>query len=127
MSREVSGLDLIEDGGDFRLSVTDETGNTTSVRLTPHQVLTLAQSAPSFRERILAPHNPSGGAVQAVVATPVVQIGLNQDSLGEEILLTLIAPNGARATYAIPLHIAEHLVERLPVRVAELKKSRTRQ
>ena len=122
MKRGKSGLDLKEDGDDFLLCVTDLAGTTTETKLTADQVPILSQSAPVFRERILARYKPSAGGTDVVLATPVVQIGLNEDSLGEEILLTLVAPNSARLTYALPMHIAEHLAERLPIRVADLRK-----
>jgi hypothetical protein len=123
-----AGLDLTEDGDGFILTVVDATGAATKTKLTAEQLLILSQSAPAFRERILSKHKLSVPGMDVVLATPVVQIGLNEDSLGQDILLTLIAPTGGRLTYALPVHIAEHLAERLPVRVADLKnKNQTKQ
>ena len=122
MNRGKLGLDLKEDGNNFILSVTDVAGTKTEIKLTPEQVLTLSQSAPVFRERILSRYKPSVAGTDVVLATAVAQIGLNEDSLAQDILLTFVAKNGARLTYALPMHIAEHLSERLPLRVAEMKK-----
>lgn len=42
------GLDIVDDGDDFLLKVTDKDGVTTDVKLTTEQLMTLAQSAPAF-------------------------------------------------------------------------------
>ncbi len=123
MAGASSGLDLKEDGNDFLLSVTDADGKTTNVKLTPEQLLTLSQSAPKFRERILSRHQPAIEGIQAVLATTVEQVGLNHDSLGQDLLLTLVAPTGTQLTYALPIHIVEHLIERLPARLSEMRKA----
>jgi hypothetical protein len=122
-----AGLDLIPDGDDFILSVTNTADETTRIRLSADQLLTLAQSAPLFRERVLSQRHRAPGNVDAVVATPVVQIGLNTDALDQDILLTMIGSNWAGQTFAIPAHIAQHLVERLPDWIAKLKVDRTKQ
>ena len=53
-----AGLDFQEDGQDFVLSVADRNGVTTTVRLTEQQVITLSQSAPAWRERIVLRRSP---------------------------------------------------------------------
>lgn len=88
--------------------------------LSDDDVLALAQSAPAFRDRILAKLHPAGGEYSAVYATPVVQIGLAPDALGENILLTMVAPSGAQVTFGLPPHIVGHLVERLPAHLAKV-------
>jgi hypothetical protein len=121
-----AGLDLVPDGDNFLLSVT-YAGVVTEIKLTPEQLLTLAQSAPLFRERILSQRHPAPGNVDAVVATPVVQIALNTDSLDQDILLTMFGTSLAGQTFAVPSHIAQHLVDRLPTWIAKLRKPKTRQ
>jgi hypothetical protein len=127
MNRGFAGLDLEADGDTFMLSVTNAAGETTHVKLTAEQLLVLAQSAPNFRERILSQRHPSPGKIDAVVATPVIQIALNTDALDQDILLSMYGVNWAAQTFAIPAHIAEHLVERLPDWIAKLKTDRTKQ
>ncbi len=119
-----SGLDLTSDGEDFALSVTDATGSTTTVKLTAEQMLTFAQSAPAVQEQILTRHNSSGENTEFVLTIPVTQIGLNEDILGENIMLTLIASDGEQLVYALPPNIAQRLSERLPVRLAQMQKKK---
>jgi hypothetical protein len=123
MTSTSSGLDLTQDGDDFVMTVSDPSGQTIRVRLTAEQVLRLAQSVPLFRDQALAKFHPTGGGASAVFVTPVGQIELNQDLLGENILLTMIAPDGASQTFALPSQVAEQLGQRLPVRLAEMLKS----
>lgn len=114
------GLDLIEEGDGFVLSVTDPSGNTTKVALTAEQVLTLAQSAPLFRGRALAKYNRPEAGVSAVYSTPVEEALLNTDLLNEKILLTFVAPNGAQVAYELTPYLANSLVQRLPSRILEI-------
>lgn len=114
-------LDLVEDGDDYILHVTDAAGQTTQTRLTGDQVLKLAQSARSLMGRILARRNPATAGTEAVLVTPVAQIELNDDSLTSEIHLTLIDQYGARLICGLPIQIAELLVDRLPKWIAGLK------
>jgi hypothetical protein len=127
MSGALAGLDLVPDGDGFSLSVTNASGKTSVTRLTAEQLLVLAQSAPLFRERILSQRHPAPGSVDAVVATPVIQIALNTDALDQDLLLTLYGSNWAGQTFAVPAHIAQLLVERLPDWIAKLKVSKTKQ
>ena len=61
-------------------------------------------------------------------ATQVVQIGLAPDTLGEDILLTLVARGGGQTTFALPPQIARILFDRLPPVLAGLGESKlTRQ
>jgi hypothetical protein len=120
-----SGLDLREDGDDFILDVTARDGTTTQVKLTSEQLLTLAQSAPKFRERILSRRSPTTAGIQPVLATTVVQVGLNQDALGQDLLLSLVAPTGTQLTYALPIQIVELLVERLPQWLDKMRRLKT--
>jgi hypothetical protein len=118
MPKRPPGLTLDPQGNDFVLRRTTPDGKTRSLVLSDDDVLSLAQSAPLFRGRILSKRNPEGGTLSAVYATPVVQIGLAPDALGENILLTLIAPSDAEVTFELPPHIVGHLVQRLPAHLA---------
>jgi hypothetical protein len=113
-----SRLSLDPEGDDFVLRRRAEDGSITSMKLSETDILTLAQSVPNLHLEILKRHDPKGESHLAVSATEVAQVALNQRSLGEAILLTLIAPSGGRSTFAIPEQIAALLVERLPVFLA---------
>jgi hypothetical protein len=121
MPKREPGLTLDPKGDDFILRHTAADGKTRSLSLSDNDVLSLAQSAPVLRDRILAKRNPAGGGFSAVYATPVVQIGLAPDALGENILLTMVAPSGAQVTFGLPRHIAQHLAERLPDHLAQVQ------
>ena len=112
-------LDETEDGYVLRRIGAD--GTISEIKLSDEDVLTLGQSAPGFRQSILAKHNRESAGQSAVYATKVVQIGLAPDTLSEDVLLTLIAPNGGQTTFAIPPQIARHMAERLPVHVSMIE------
>ena len=60
--------------------------------LSPQNVLALANTAPSFRQSIMARDYPPG----AVLATPVAQLRAVWDALGENVLLELrFRPDGS--------------------------------
>ncbi len=115
-----STISLDEDGDNFVLTRTQPDGTTTSITLSPQNVMTLAQSAPLFRERVLSRIYPLGGGVSPVFATVTAQARVAPDALGEAILLTLIAPNGAGVTFEIAPSLARELAERIPVHLAEM-------
>ena len=116
----MTGLDLVEDGDDFLLKVTDRTGATTATLLTSEQLMTLAQSAPLFQARILAKHSRAEAGVEAVHSTPVEEVILNTDLLKEQILLTFVMPNSATIVFALSPWLANNLVQRLPDRILEI-------
>jgi hypothetical protein len=123
-------LTLEEDGVNFVLRSANEAGSTNSLTLSADDILTLAQSIPSLRDRVLARRSPAGGSVSAVVMTDVAQIALNTDLHRSEVHLTMIDRHGAQAGYALPPKVARLLADRLPLRVAEIEaaaKTRTRQ
>ena len=113
-----SNLALDPSGDDFVLRRTNPSGKIESLLLSDADVLRLAQSAPLFRERILAKHNPTGAGAVAIYATPVVQVGLAPSSLGENVILTMVAPSGAQVSFDLPPNIVEILMNRLPAHLA---------
>jgi hypothetical protein len=125
MSDNTAGLSLDEEGDDFVLAVTGKDGTVSRVRLTEQQMMTLIQSTPAFRERIVLRHNPEGDSVSAVLVTRVSQIGIQPDSLGVDVLLTLVSSTGARLTFALSPQIARILIDRLPGVVEEIDSSKT--
>lgn len=118
LTKNSSSLSLDPSGDGFILRRTTGDGKTESLSLSDIDVLSLAQSAPVFRERILAKRNPAGGSVAATYATPVVQVGLAPSSLGENVILTMVAPSGAQVSFEIPPNVVEILVNRLPAHLA---------
>lgn len=114
MPKRAAGLSLDAEGNGFILRRTNPEGRTVGMRLSAQDVLTLAQSAQALREQVISRHDPEGERVRAVYATPVVQVGIAPEAIGERILLTLIGPSATELTFAIPAHIAQHLVDRLP-------------
>jgi len=113
-------IDLVDDGDDFILKVMAKDGSNSEVRLSEKQMMTLSQSAQAILSRIAARHNPRADEVSAVVTTPVVQIGVQPDSLEEAVLLTLASSTGTQMTFALPPHIARLLAEHLPASIAEI-------
>jgi hypothetical protein len=117
MTEKTHGLALDPDGDDFVLRRDNPDGTVSELRLSADDVLTLSQSAPLFRERILARRNPATGGVEAVLVTPVAQFRATPDSLGVDILLTLAFANGAQLTYSLSPRVAsllaKHLAEEL--------------
>ena len=128
MPSNTSGLDLKEDGDDFILSVTGTDGTVSNVRLTEAQMLTLSQSAPAFRERIVLRRSPEGADFSAVVVTPVSHVGIQSDSLGISVLLTLPSATQGRMVYALSPQIARLILEHLPPALLEIESAKpTRQ
>ena len=121
MTMTESKLSLDPDGEDFVLRRVMPDGTTTTMKLSERDILTLAQSAPALQQQVLSRHNPRSDSHSAVTATEVAQIALHDESMGQAILLTMIAPGGSRATFAIPTQIADLLVQSLPIRLARLK------
>ena len=120
MSSDEPKLSLEPDGVDFVLRRVAEDGTITQMRLSENDILTLCRSIPNLQQEILSRHAPKGADHSPVSVTEVVRVGLGQESLGERILLTLIAPSGGQATFAIPPQIVNLLIERLPVHLAQM-------
>jgi hypothetical protein len=120
MALTESKLSLDPVGDNFVLRRVDAEGLVTTMALSETDILTLAQSVPALQQQVLSRHNPKAGSHSAVAVTEVVQVALNDESLGEKILLTMIAPGGSRATFAIPPLIGDLLVQRLPVFLARI-------
>jgi hypothetical protein len=122
---DTAGLDLVKDGDDFILSVivinAKGRRRKSKVRLTEDQVLTLAQSSSALRGDILLRRNPATAGIDAVLVTPVARIGLSEDAIGQNLLLTLAAPNGGRLTFQLSVPIAELLMLTLGAELADLK------
>jgi len=85
-------VSLDADGDGFVLRVRTEGGKVKTVAMSADDVLALMQSAPIYRQRIMARRHPS-----AVYGTPVSAIinNLTRDALGETLLLELRFPSNA--------------------------------
>ncbi|PWB84092.1 MAG: hypothetical protein C3F11_03090 [Methylocystaceae bacterium] len=113
MPEAASGFNLDPDGDDFILSRTDHDGVTAKISLTAADILALTRSALAIRERSLSQRQPAGGAVEAVLATPVTEVELNRELLGDNILLTMISADGNRLTFALPSTLAVDVAGRI--------------
>jgi len=113
MSEAASGLILDPDGDDFILSRTGDDGVTARIALTAADILDLTRSALALREKGLAERQAASGEVEAVLATPVENVALHREMLGDNLLLTLVSPEGNRLAFALPSALAADLVERL--------------
>jgi len=83
-------VSLDEDGDGFVLRVRTEGGKVKTVAMSADDVLALMQSAPIYRQQIMARRHPS-----AVYGMPVSAINLTWDALGETLLLELRLPSNA--------------------------------
>ena len=83
-------VSLDEDGDGFVLRVRTEGGKVKTVAMSADDVLALMQSAPIYRQQIMARRHPS-----VVYGTPVSAINLTWDALGETLLLELRLPSNA--------------------------------
>jgi hypothetical protein len=98
----------------FLLRRTQTNGHVTEIELSENNILTLAQSAQTLRDHILAKHSPAGAEGQPIVATPAPKVRLNFDPLHGEILLSLVEPSGFEHPFALPVNTANSLLEELP-------------
>jgi hypothetical protein len=88
--------------------------------LSDQDIIDLAQTIPALRDRVLSRFSRAG-SVEPVVVTPVAEVGLNTDVLGENLILTLGVPSGAEIRYSLPLPQADFLVDRIPAHVARAR------
>lgn len=113
MSEAPFDLSLAADGEGFVLSRTGDDGVTTTISLTPADILSLTRSALELREKSLSARQPASGAVEAVLASPVREATLAREMLGDHVLLTLTGPDGDHASFALPIDIAADVSTRL--------------
>jgi hypothetical protein len=104
MTAEITSLEL--DGDHFLLKRGDET----LARLTFDEVLALANSAPAYRQFIMAQKYPETGAV---FATQVHDVAATWDALGENVLIQFgMTPDGS-VVYQLSPSVFEGLLDRL--------------
>lgn len=119
MSEASSGLSLDPDGDGFILSRTGDDDVTARIALSAADILALARSALALREKSLAERQPANGDVEAILATPVEKITVHREMLGDNLLLSLVSPDGNRLAFALPSALAAELAERLAGALAE--------
>jgi hypothetical protein len=99
-------------GENFLLRLKETGSHDIELVLSPQNVLALANTAPSFRQSIMARDYPPG----AVFATPVAQLRAVWDALGENVLLELrFRPDGS-----VIFELDPALGQRLPEDLREL-------
>lgn len=85
-------ISLEPQGENFLLRLKETGAPDIELVLSPQNVLALANTAPSFRQSIMARDYPPG----AVFATPVAQVRAVWDALGENVLMELrFRPDGS--------------------------------
>jgi hypothetical protein len=117
----MASLDLQQQDDGYLLKKTNKDGTKIEILLSDDDIITLSQSAPNLRQEILSKRHPKSGGVSAVFATVVAKINVSPDTLGEDILLTLVASNDTHTTFALPPEIAKILAERLPPLIGEVE------
>jgi len=114
-------LTLDEEGDCFVLRHYDPSGKETTLLLSEQDVLNLGNSASAFLKAIALRHTPKEGDLHAVFATQVARFSADPDSLGEDILLALVSPNGSQMIYALSPSLGRLLRERLDKSIAEIE------
>lgn len=113
MSEAAPGLNLDPDGDGFILSRRGDDGVTARIALSASDILALTRSALARREKNLAARQPASGDVEAILATPVESVALHREINGDNLLLTLVSPDGNRLAFAFTAALAAELAERL--------------
>lgn len=124
MGEILSGLSLDEATGGFVLRRNDASG-TNSIMISTEEMIGLQEAISSLTDRILSQAQAKSGPIQAIAFQPVDDFGLAHESLGEHLLLTFVAPSGARRTFGLPAHVARSLAFHLPAYVAEMNGERS--
>lgn len=102
---------LVAVGNEFIVTHVDAQGEQTALSLSEADVLSLAQSAESFRDHIVARHTPSGGGHPPVVTIPIARVGLNHTLLESDLLLSLFQTSGKEHLFSLPQQVAATLPE----------------
>lgn len=110
----MSNTALEPDGDNFMLRFTAKDGNAVSLSITSDDVLALMQSAPTFRQFIMAKRHPG-----SVYATDAVRMGATWDGLGENILLQVECLGRGSAIYEVAPDNARRLISVLEQILAE--------
>jgi hypothetical protein len=118
------GLSLSEVNGAFVLRRKDAGGSISSICLSGEEILSLQETLAFWKDRLTSSSLTKSGQVQEVRSRPVASVGLAHEMLGEHLLLTLVAPSGARNTYSLRAHSVETLVENLPNFLDDLRSPR---
>lgn len=104
-------IDIVAAGTEFILTHIGEDGSQTNLPLSDADVLSLARSAESFRDHILAKHTPKGGGLLPSVNLLVSRIGLNHTILQGDLVISLFQANGREHRFSVPRDVAETMPE----------------
>jgi hypothetical protein len=96
MARTESRISLTRDGDSFVLHLSGGSRRSRKVILSEDNVLQFAQSAPGYRQEIMARRHPG-----AVFATPVSAVAAEWDALGENILMVVRFPANGSVIYEV--------------------------
>jgi hypothetical protein len=111
----------------FVLRRTTSAGEITSIPLSEKEVLGLQQTIAILQAQILSARRMDSGSIEPIFVLCVVQAAVQSDALGENILLTTVAPTGHHTTLSFPRHIAQHIADRIPATIATMPATATRQ
>ena len=100
---------LVAVGDEFIFTHIGDQNTPTVLSLSEQDVLSLAQSAESFRDHILAKHTPKGGGLPPSVNLPVSHVGLNHTILEGDLVLSLFQASGREHRFSMPRRVAEAL------------------
>lgn len=81
---EMGEISLCREGDAYVLRGQTTEGANIAIPLSDDDVMRIAQSAPTFRQEIMARRHPG-----AVFATPIIQTGVSWDAMGGSVLVRL--------------------------------------
>lgn len=120
----MAGLSIDPAKDHFVLRREREDGDKASVSLTPLELLTLAEMAPSLRQQAMAmlyPQNRS--SAEAIVAMDVFDFQIEPEVLESKLLLMLRlgATGSSNAAYAFPRVLADRLLREISLHLPKLR------
>jgi hypothetical protein len=123
MAENRKPLTIDEEDGSFVLRHQAVDGKESKLVLAEQDVINLGASALGLTKAVLSRRIPKSEGVNAMFAAPVAQFSVGPDSLGEDILLTLVTPNGIQTSFAISPSTGRLLREQLDKSIADIESS----
>jgi len=114
-------------GDGFVLSRTTASGRKTRIPLGATEILGLQEMIAISRDQILSQFRSESGDVEPIYVLDVSGARATIEALGERVLLTLIAPSGHETTHALPRHVVQFIIEKIPLLLAHEPVLATRQ
>jgi len=122
-------LSLDPTGDHFVLRSTKDDGSTATIPLSPMEVLTIADMAPTCRQMALTMLNPqpNRGTITPIASMDVANFQLEPEMLGEKLILLLqLGPTGSSTSaLAFPNSLAERLAREIESRLAQIREQKS--